>query len=147
MNLSPAAPSKWLWLDLEMTGLDTAVNTIMEIGLIVTDSTPSLTPLRDHHRIIKTSQDQLDGMDEWCTNTHSESGNLIYLTRCVGARSSIDAKCSFIIYSQGCPKRVLRAAIRSTLWMANWWRLSKLLTLKKAKESYVEIPFMRIADL
>ena len=62
-----------IWIDLEMTGLDTNNDAIIEIATIVTDST--LTVLAEGP-IIAIHQDdaRLEAMDEWNTRQHGKSG-------------------------------------------------------------------------
>ncbi len=62
-----------IWIDLEMTGLDTRNDTIIEIATIVTDkhlnelaAGPSLA--------ITQSKERMDGMDDWNTRQHGDSG-------------------------------------------------------------------------
>jgi len=62
-----------IWIDLEMTGLDTNNDAIIEIATIVTDS--ELTVLAEGPIIaIHQSDDKLNGMDEWNTKQHGKSG-------------------------------------------------------------------------
>ncbi len=65
--------SNLIWIDLEMTGLDTQNDTIIEIATIVTDRNlvelaagPSLA--------IHQPQTVMDGMDDWNTRQHGQSG-------------------------------------------------------------------------
>lgn len=62
-----------IWIDLEMTGLDTENDTIIEIATIVTDS--QLNALEEGP-VIAIHQDDsiLDAMDEWNTRQHTKSG-------------------------------------------------------------------------
>jgi len=62
-----------VWIDLEMTGLDTETDTIIEIATIVTD--------KDLHElaegpdlVIGQSGAVMEAMDEWNTRHHGESG-------------------------------------------------------------------------
>ena len=62
-----------VWIDLEMTGLDTQNDTIIEIATIVTDRNlnelaagPSLA--------IRQTRERMDAMDEWNTRQHAKSG-------------------------------------------------------------------------
>lgn len=62
-----------IWLDLEMTGLDTFNDVIIEIATVVTDK--NLNTLAEGP-VIAIHQDDalLDGMDEWNTRQHGGSG-------------------------------------------------------------------------
>ena len=62
-----------IWIDLEMTGLDTFNDAIIEIATVVTDA--NLNILAEGPVIaIHQSDDVLDAMDEWNTNQHGKSG-------------------------------------------------------------------------
>ncbi len=63
----------WVWLDLEMTGLEPHKDQIIEIASIVTDY--DLNILAEGPVLAISATDALlDSMDEWCTRTHGESG-------------------------------------------------------------------------
>ncbi|NUO71627.1 MAG: oligoribonuclease [Frateuria sp.] len=62
-----------IWIDLEMTGLDTDTDSILEIATIVTD--------RDLHVLaegpvfaVRHELDRLESMDSWNRNQHRKSG-------------------------------------------------------------------------
>jgi len=62
-----------VWIDLEMTGLDPETDLIIEIATIVTDA--DLNILAEGPVIaVHQSDDALNQMDEWCTNTHGSTG-------------------------------------------------------------------------
>jgi len=62
-----------VWIDLEMTGLDPESNTIIEIATIVTDK--NLNVLAEGPSLaIYQPKEIMDGMDEWCTSHHGQSG-------------------------------------------------------------------------
>lgn len=62
-----------IWIDLEMTGLCTQNDTIIEIATIVTDK--YLNELAEGPVLaIHQSRETMDGMDEWNTRQHGESG-------------------------------------------------------------------------
>ena len=68
-----AAPTNLIWIDLEMTGLDTTADHIIEIATIVTDS--HLNELAEGPDIvIGQSAETMDGMDKWNTRHHGDSG-------------------------------------------------------------------------
>ncbi|MDH3531908.1 MAG: oligoribonuclease [Gammaproteobacteria bacterium] len=62
-----------IWIDLEMTGLDTSSDTIIEIATLVTDR--QLNELAEGPVFaIRQPQATLDAMDEWNTRQHTQSG-------------------------------------------------------------------------
>ena len=73
--MTPSQPddSHLIWIDLEMTGLDPATDSILEIATVVTD--------RDLNRIaegpelaIRHPSERLQAMDDWNRNQHRKSG-------------------------------------------------------------------------
>ena len=64
-----------VWIDLEMTGLDTGRDRIIEIATVVTDANLDVVaegPVLAVHQPDAT----LDAMDEWNRTTHGDSGLL-----------------------------------------------------------------------
>jgi oligoribonuclease len=62
-----------IWIDLEMTGLDTLHDEIIEIATIVTDS--QLNPVAEGPVLAIHQPDAvLAAMDEWNTRQHAQSG-------------------------------------------------------------------------
>ena len=62
-----------IWIDLEMTGLDTDNDYIIEIATIITDS--NLNILEEGPVLAIFQPDEvLQGMDEWNTRQHGQSG-------------------------------------------------------------------------
>jgi oligoribonuclease len=62
-----------IWIDLEMTGLDTNKDRIIEIATIMTDAQLNILaegPVLAIHQ----SDAVLEGMDEWNTRQHGQSG-------------------------------------------------------------------------
>lgn len=65
--------SNLIWIDLEMTGLNTASDTIIEIATIVTDK--HLNELAEGPALaIAQSSGTMEAMDEWNTRQHGETG-------------------------------------------------------------------------
>lgn len=64
--------SYFLWLDMEMTGLDEKTDSILEIAIIITDL--EFNTIDTLHRIVFQPAEVLDRMDTWCKNTHGKSG-------------------------------------------------------------------------
>ena len=62
-----------IWIDLEMTGLDTQADYIIEVATIVTDK--NLNILEEGPVIAVHQDDQvLNGMDDWNRKHHGQSG-------------------------------------------------------------------------
>ena len=65
--------SNLIWIDLEMTGLDTMTDTIIEIATVVTDK--FLNELAEGPVIaIGQPKARMDAMDEWNTRQHGDTG-------------------------------------------------------------------------
>ena len=65
--------SNLIWIDLEMTGLDTVDDSIIEIATIVTDK--HLNELAEGPVLaIGQAQETMDAMDKWNTRQHGETG-------------------------------------------------------------------------
>jgi len=68
-----ATDANLIWIDLEMTGLDTQADSILEIATIVTDA--HLNELAEGPvYAISQSVDTLQAMDDWNTEQHTRSG-------------------------------------------------------------------------
>jgi oligoribonuclease len=62
-----------VWIDLEMTGLEPETDVVLEIATIVTDKNLNILAEGPVLAIYQTDE-ILNGMDQWCTDTHGESG-------------------------------------------------------------------------
>ena len=65
-------PTKLLWVDLEMTGLDSNRDVILEVAIEVTDF--SLKTLASYEAVISHPDDKLNNMNEWSQKQHKISG-------------------------------------------------------------------------
>jgi Oligoribonuclease (3''->5'' exoribonuclease) len=71
--MSHASDDNLIWIDLEMTGLDTDADSILEIATIVTDK--ELNVLAEGPVFaIRHELDRLEAMDTWNRNQHGGSG-------------------------------------------------------------------------
>lgn len=68
-----AHPDNLIWIDLEMTGLDTNSDSIIEIATIVTDSQLNILEEGPVFAIHQPDA-KLSAMDDWNTNQHNGSG-------------------------------------------------------------------------
>jgi len=69
----PSPSDRLIWIDLEMTGLDTLQDSIIEIATVVTDGDLAVVaegPVLAIHQSAET----LGRMDEWNTHQHGKSG-------------------------------------------------------------------------
>jgi oligoribonuclease len=63
---------KFLWVDLEMSGLDVSQCRILEVAAIITDH--NLQPLEQYEAIVYQDESVLDAMDAWCKQNHGKTG-------------------------------------------------------------------------
>ena len=63
---------KFLFIDLETTGLAPIGNKILEYAMIITDD--KLNELESYSTAVHVSDYDLQGMSHWCETTHSASG-------------------------------------------------------------------------
>ncbi|MGV9193211.1 oligoribonuclease [Microbacterium sp. MC2] len=94
--VSAAENDRLVWIDCEMTGLDLAVDELVEIAVIVTDF--ELRPLdAGFQTVIKPSQAALDHMNEFVTEMHRASG---LLDEIAGGVSLAEAELETLDYIQ-----------------------------------------------
>lgn len=90
-----AVATKLLWIDLEMTGLDSTADVILEVAAEVTDF--AFNPIASYEAVISQPQEKLARMNTWCVEHHTKSG---LLDRCSKEgrqeQEVIDELCSFI---------------------------------------------------
>ncbi|KAH7138905.1 oligoribonuclease-like protein [Dendryphion nanum] len=63
-----------VWIDCEMTGLDTDSDTIMSLACFITDHNLNILDDTGYEAVIHHSKEQLDRMGDWCTKHHGASG-------------------------------------------------------------------------
>ena len=85
-----------VWIDLEMTGLNIAVESIIEIATVVTDGELNIIATGPN-LAIKVSEDLLAGMDDW-NRTHHFGSGLVDRIRAEGVELSdaIKQTCEFL---------------------------------------------------
>lgn len=57
-----------------MTGLDLEKDIIIEVFCIITDRDLNIVDEEGFGTVVHQSKERMDQMDEWCTNTHGETG-------------------------------------------------------------------------
>lgn len=70
-------PSHFLWLDMEMTGLDVEKERPIEVAALITDT--KLNEVSKYHAVIFQPQSILDKMDDWNKTHHAKSGLLDHI--------------------------------------------------------------------
>ena len=73
MNSSVPSDDNLIWIDCEMTGLDTERDSILEIATIVTDKTLNVLA-EGPDFAIQHEEQRLQAMDDWNRNQHRKSG-------------------------------------------------------------------------
>lgn len=62
-----------VWLDMEMTGLDTNTCHILEIACLITDKNLNVIS-KDLNVVVHQPDEILNNMNEWCLKTHQKTG-------------------------------------------------------------------------
>ncbi len=93
-----------VWIDLEMTGLNPAADTIMEIAAVVTG--PDLIPLVEIERVIHHSDEMLEPMSHRVRQLHTENGLLdevrtSTVTRAEAERAVLNAIVPYVPQGEG----------------------------------------------
>jgi len=71
-DLKKIKPTKLLWVDLEMTGLDSTKDVIIEVAAEVTDFT--FKTLASYEALVNHPDEVLDTMNPWAQQQHAQSG-------------------------------------------------------------------------
>jgi oligoribonuclease len=66
--------TNWVWLDLEMTGLDVEKCAIIELGMVI--SGPDMAPVAEFERAIWQPEEVLTRMEPFVTQMHTDNGLL-----------------------------------------------------------------------
>jgi len=69
----PQDPNALVWIDLEMTGLNSDSDHIIEIATVITDSQLNIVA-QGPVLVVHQPDNVLAGMDDWNTRTHGDSG-------------------------------------------------------------------------
>ncbi|MCC6917370.1 oligoribonuclease [Nitrosomonas sp.] len=62
-----------IWIDMEMTGLDSSTDRIIEVALVITDAQLN-TVAESPVLVVHQTDSILNGMDKWNQSTHGKSG-------------------------------------------------------------------------
>lgn len=115
-------PTKLLWIDLEMTGLDSKKDVILEVAVEVTDF--DFKTLASYEAIIKHPESVLENMNEWSLKQHAESG-LTAKIRTIGRDESevIHELVGFIKAQFGSEPAIIagNSIHNDRLFITKWW--------------------------
>lgn len=115
-------PTKLLWVDLEMTGLDVSKDVILEIAAEVTDF--DFKTLASYEACVKHPDSVLDNMNDWSQQQHAVSG-LTERCRSEGKLESIVRQelCDFIKANFGDEPAVLsgNSIHNDRNFVKRWW--------------------------
>ncbi|CAB4759133.1 unannotated protein [freshwater metagenome] len=96
-----------IWVDCEMTGLDLNKDVLVEIAVLVTDSELNILG-EGIDLVIKATEDQIKGMNEFVTNMHTESGLIAEIPNGVEASKAEEAIIAYLEkYAPGAGKSPL----------------------------------------
>ena len=85
-----AATTRWVWLDLEMTGLSPERDRILEVAMVVTDGELEVVAEAPVW-VVRQSDAALAGMDAWNTGTHGRSGLIDRVRAATSAEAEVEA--------------------------------------------------------
>jgi oligoribonuclease len=66
-------PSRLIWIDIEMSGLNPETDCVLEVAIIITDANLN-TVAEAPVLVVHQSDAVLEAMDDWNKSTHSKSG-------------------------------------------------------------------------
>jgi oligoribonuclease len=89
-----------VWIDLEMTGLNAASDSIVEIAAVITGT--DLVPVAEVERVIFQPDDVLDRMSARVRRMHSENG-LLEAVRTSGVSRAEAERAVLAVVSKHCP--------------------------------------------
>ncbi|CDK26238.1 unnamed protein product [Kuraishia capsulata CBS 1993] len=81
-----------VWIDCEMTGLNTFTDNIIEICCLITDKDLNLIDEKGYESVIHVPKSKLDAMDQWCLDHHGESGLIDKVLASSATKEQVDSE-------------------------------------------------------
>jgi len=81
-----------VWIDCEMTGLNHETDKIIEISCFLTNGKLEFLEPYGFTRVVHCDDAKLDGMDDWCKNTHGKSGLIEKVRASTNTTESVQAE-------------------------------------------------------
>lgn len=103
-----------IWLDLEMSGLDFDNDVILEIATIVTDTDLNILAYGPNIAI-KHPESIINGMDEWCTKTHTNSGLIDRIRK--SPVTTKEAECQTLRFLQSWASKNTAPLCGNSIWV------------------------------
>lgn len=123
MNVNKnAVPTKLLWVDLEMTGLDPASDVILEVAALITNF--DFKTLASYEAVIYQPEDKLAAMNEFGRIHHTASGLIDKIRREGRPESYVQAELVALIKEQFGDERVVLAGNsihQDRQFIRQWW--------------------------
>lgn len=140
MALTPST-DPLVWIDCEMTGLDTQKDQILSISCFITSADLTLLDDKGYRAIIATPKSVLDAMGEWCQRTHTATG-LVAACQSSNAISAEKASSELLAYiKQYVPKP------RTALLAGNSVHADKMFLVLPPWTPIIEYLHYRILDV
>lgn len=117
-----AKPTKLLWVDLEMTGLDSSHDVILEVAALITDF--DFNRLASYEAVIAQPEAVLTTMNEWSQVQHTESGLITKIRQAGRPEADVQAELAQLITQQfaGEPAVLAGNSIhQDRKFIAQWW--------------------------
>ncbi len=96
---------KFIWVDMEMTGLDVNQERIIEVGAIITDNQFNI--LETFESVVFQDQKFLNNMDKWNTKQHSENGLISQVPKAPKQEAVEEKLCDLVTRHFGEEKAIL----------------------------------------
>ncbi|MDB5166112.1 MAG: oligoribonuclease [Candidatus Saccharibacteria bacterium] len=149
-------PTKLLWVDLEMTGLDAQNDVILEVAAIVTDF--DFKVLDKYEAVIWQSDEALERGNEWAKQQHASSG-LLERVRMAGRPESdvTHELAAFVNAHFGDEPAILagNSIHNDRIFIKRWWpevedllhyRMLDVSSLKIIMQAKYGVPFEKTED-
>lgn len=94
-----------LWVDLEMTGLDSATDVILEVAAVLTTFDAMELISNPVHGVIYQTSDTLKRMNDWVKNQHQKSGLIEKVLKSKLSIQTIDKQLAELLEQNGCQKQ------------------------------------------
>lgn len=117
-----ATPTKLLWVDLEMTGLDPKTDRIVEVAIEVTDF--DFKVLDRYEAVIHQSDEVISSMNPWAASQHSASGLTAKIRSSTNSEEQVVGEVIGLIKAQFGDEMAILAGnsiYNDRMFIKQWW--------------------------